>query len=308
MNGKRYSPRSVLDNLTKLFRTQFPALLLDQHGSKPAAFVHKHITPFIFVDVHEISASGTRSTKAMVTEWYGQGDVLTYLRRNPSASRIALVSKAGLSKRVLMLSSQAVQVSKALEHLHSFDIIHGNIYPVPYNEGSRAVYLSANHLHSYRVTFLLQTRDMLPSPISRFTPSQVKRCSVFSQMHHFRYENLLPTSRQSPYPLGRISPWSARKLWTSILSRRLYLRLVVDILRLAFTDHLSQIFIGRTPLCEPNPEEDLLGRHFNINSSINEIICDELRQLLGSCWARDPVARPSMSQVADTLDDIELYH
>lgn len=48
--------------------------------------------------------------------------------------------------------------------------------------------------------------------------------------------------------------------------------------------------------------EDLLGE-FRDKS-----ICDELLQLLQSCCVRDPAARPSMSQVADKLDDLEIYY
>jgi serine/threonine protein kinase len=113
------------------------------NGSKSAAFKHKHITPPAFVDVHEISARGTRSTKALVTPWYSQGDILGYINKHPGVSKIALVSDPTYNTPSLSLLSQVVQVSKALEHLHKFDIIHGNIYPVSHHNSSRILKLSS---------------------------------------------------------------------------------------------------------------------------------------------------------------------
>lgn len=93
--------RSILEDITEAFPSleQLLLSLLNFHASRPAAFTHRYITSSLFVNVHEISTRGIRSTKAMVTRWYGQGDVLTYLKRHPGASKFALVSKVALSKQ-----------------------------------------------------------------------------------------------------------------------------------------------------------------------------------------------------------------
>jgi hypothetical protein len=90
-----------------------------------------------------------------------------------------------IEQTILILFSQAVQASKALEHLHSFDVVHGNIYPVPCNECSRAVHLILTNCDHHRAISSSQTKDMLSSPMPRCTPSLVKRHSVINVMRYF---------------------------------------------------------------------------------------------------------------------------
>jgi hypothetical protein len=52
----------------------------------------------------------------------------------------------------------------------------------------------------------------------------------------------------------------------------------------------------------------MAGDPMEIIRPMGNIICEELWELWQTCWARDPAARPSMSEIADALEIIQLYH
>jgi serine/threonine protein kinase len=53
---------------------------------------------------------------AIATPYYGNGNINNYVRFHPSANRLDLVS----------------QIASALVHIHSKDIVHGDICPVSF--------------------------------------------------------------------------------------------------------------------------------------------------------------------------------
>lgn len=249
------------DAAVKVFRTgdgweELLLSLLNFHASRPAAFTHRYITSSLFVNVHEISTRGIRSTKAMVTRWYGQGDVLTYLKRHPGASKFAL----------------AVQASKALQHLHSFHVIHGNIHP-----GN---------------IFVTDDGHATITDVSVYT---------FARQVSFRLQ------ADAPFPPQDFSVYHSPELLSSAFVERTK---AMDVYSFALT--IFAMFTGRAPSrglsLEGRDAEDLQSRHIEIDWVTNEIIPDELLQLLQSCCVVNPAARPSMSEVVERLDYIELYH
>jgi hypothetical protein len=53
--------------------------------------------------------------------------------------------------------------------------------------------------------------------------------------------------------------------------------------------------------------EDLSSGPLEVSKPTNDIICEELLQLLQSCCVVDPAARPSISELAYRLEEMEIY-
>lgn len=71
----------------------------------------------------------------IVLDWMQNGEIMNYLRKNPGASRVNLVSPLVFTTQELRhpMSRKKVQVlgvTKALDYLHSHEVIHGDVKPV----------------------------------------------------------------------------------------------------------------------------------------------------------------------------------
>ena len=84
--------------------------------------VHENVLPFHGVDT-------STPQLALVHDWAQNGDITQYLKSNPGASRYELVKvhlwsvHDAFSDRFRKL----LQVARGLQHLHSLEIIHGNL-------------------------------------------------------------------------------------------------------------------------------------------------------------------------------------
>ncbi|TFK39263.1 kinase-like domain-containing protein [Crucibulum laeve] len=77
---------------------------------------HRHICRPILVDV-DVFMDGLitgRHLKGLITTFYHDGNILTFLKNNEKANKLQLI----------------LQVAQAIEVLHSLDIVHGNIHPL----------------------------------------------------------------------------------------------------------------------------------------------------------------------------------
>ncbi|KAF8067677.1 kinase-like domain-containing protein [Lyophyllum atratum] len=88
------------------------AFLSNQRLFSPAAYDHKHISPFFIEDVEENTSTGLEPGIALVRRWYHE-DILQFGSNNPGVAKIPLL----------------IQAAQAIEHLHDYDIVHGHIHP-----------------------------------------------------------------------------------------------------------------------------------------------------------------------------------
>jgi hypothetical protein len=73
-------------------------------------YYHEHISPIWSASVAILG----RALPAIATPYYGNGNIVNYVRLHPSANRLDLVR----------------QTASALAHIHSKDVIHGDVCPV----------------------------------------------------------------------------------------------------------------------------------------------------------------------------------
>lgn len=75
-------------------------------------YTHKYISPIWPTSV----AMAGHTVPAIAVPYYGNGNIVNYLHLHPSAERLDLVR----------------QTASALVHIHSKDVVHGNICPVSF--------------------------------------------------------------------------------------------------------------------------------------------------------------------------------
>jgi serine/threonine protein kinase len=83
---------------------------------------HPNLVPFKGVTLEPLQ---------LVSEWMPNGDLREYIKRNPNADRVSLVSlflctfAQHLTSPVP--SSQLLGIAEGLAYLHSYDVIHGDL-------------------------------------------------------------------------------------------------------------------------------------------------------------------------------------
>lgn len=74
------------------------------------------------------------SPNRIVLDWVQNGEVMDYLRRNPGANRIDLVSFSAFTteepRHSMSQKFQVLGVTKGLDYLHSHGVVHGDVKPV----------------------------------------------------------------------------------------------------------------------------------------------------------------------------------
>jgi serine/threonine protein kinase len=83
-----------------------------QERRSAVGYDHKHISPIWSASV----ATAGYTVPAIATPYYGNGNIINYVRFHPSADRLELIC----------------QTASALVHIHSKDVIHGDICPVSF--------------------------------------------------------------------------------------------------------------------------------------------------------------------------------
>ena len=87
---------------------------------------HPNIVPFLGV-------SESPAPLSMVSEWMPNGNVRAYVINNPEASRLQLVSPPEGRTKTALIKIQLLDISRGLSHLHSLDIVHGDLKGVRLN-------------------------------------------------------------------------------------------------------------------------------------------------------------------------------
>ena len=85
--------------------------MLQECGSA-VSYDHEHISPIWSASV----ATAGYTVPAIASPYYGNGNIINYVRFHPSADRLELLC----------------QTASALVHIDSKDIVHGNICPVSF--------------------------------------------------------------------------------------------------------------------------------------------------------------------------------
>jgi len=163
----------------------------------------------------------------------------------------------------------------AIAHLHELDVVHGNIYP-----------------------------DNL------FVTDQGHATVVDALVYTLAKQFLLPPDTNAPLALRGSSAYQSPELLSTTCAQPMK---ATDVY--AFASTVFAIFTGSAPFSAANScntgavaVEDLLSRHLQIKKPASGIMCDGLWELLQSCWACDPARRPTMGQIVDALEEIELYN
>ena len=85
---------------------------------------HTHIIPLFGVSFD----FDRPSTPCLVSPYYRNGNITTYLKKHPGVDKVVLVGhKSSQSKESAQKLSQITQVASALSYLHSRSIIHGDL-------------------------------------------------------------------------------------------------------------------------------------------------------------------------------------
>jgi serine/threonine protein kinase len=83
-----------------------------QKRESAAGYDHDHISPFWSASV----TTAEHTVPAIATPYYGNGNLIDYVRVHPSVDSLDLLR----------------QTASALVHIHSKNIIHGDICPVSF--------------------------------------------------------------------------------------------------------------------------------------------------------------------------------
>ena len=92
---------------------------------KSSAFSHPGLCPIW------ILASPNGPSPAVVMPWFGNGNVLEFMQRNPKADKLQIVRLCSVStSSCLTLSAQVKQLADVVNYIHANGEVHGNILPV----------------------------------------------------------------------------------------------------------------------------------------------------------------------------------
>jgi serine/threonine protein kinase len=83
-----------------------------QDRESAVGYAHENISPIWSASV----AMAGHTVPAIATPYYGNGNIINYVRFHPCADRFELVR----------------QTASALVHIHSKDVVHGDICPVSF--------------------------------------------------------------------------------------------------------------------------------------------------------------------------------
>lgn len=232
------------------------AFLSNQRQFAPAAYVHKYIAPFLIKDVEESSAAGLEPALALVRPWY-QEDILQYGNSNPSVSKIRLL----------------IQAAQAVEHLHRYDIVHGDIHPgnIFITDQGCATLADAS-VYTLACRFILHPLGRIP----------LQSSSIYQAP-----EFLCPGTEAFIQPA---KPSDVYALASVVLA--------------VFTGH-PPFYESLVRTTERAVAKIILNGHLDIPKP--DGIGNALWALLQQCWQRDPTARPSIGEVVTSLEDIDIY-
>ena len=64
----------------------------------------------------------------IISEWMSNGNLTAYVKSNPHADRISLVSSSFGPPLIMFLAfQQLVGVAEGLNYLHQYDVVHGDL-------------------------------------------------------------------------------------------------------------------------------------------------------------------------------------
>jgi hypothetical protein len=141
--------------------------MLQERGSA-VGYDHEYISPIWPASV----ATAGHTVPAIATPYYGNGNIVNYVRLHPSVDRLDLVR----------------QTAGALVHLHSKDIIHGNICPVSFASAVLPQFLGfvwtvANDWSCRKIYASLTTAQCGLQTLP-WTPSYARRATETIQAFH----------------------------------------------------------------------------------------------------------------------------
>lgn len=80
--------------------------------------IHPHVLPLLGVTVEPFQ---------LISDWMSGGDLPQYIRDNPGADRLRLVSVSCILYVPCSLRLQLSEVANGLSYLHSCNVIHGDL-------------------------------------------------------------------------------------------------------------------------------------------------------------------------------------
>lgn len=79
---------------------------------------HPHVVPFVGITLEPLQ---------LVSGWMPRGELRSYVKENPQANLISLVSQLLPTWDGASSSSQLLGVAEGLAYLHSCNVIHGDL-------------------------------------------------------------------------------------------------------------------------------------------------------------------------------------
>ncbi|KAG8690096.1 hypothetical protein FRC11_013846 [Ceratobasidium sp. 423] len=204
----------------------------------------------------------------MVSQWMVNGNLHEYMRKNPQFDRY----------------QTCMQVASALKYTHDNDMVHGDI----------------------KALNILVSSDG-SAQLADFSLSIMAEASlVFSETSNYAMSIRWAAPELLSEYATKSKPSDVYALGMTML-----VRLVHNSVTQSLTDEVQEIFTGSVPY----PQYELDGRMFGalLNGILPTRPVDQLKndergnmmwQLMVSCWDRDPAARPTASQVLESLGNI----
>lgn len=271
-----------------------------------SAIHHPNIAPLLGLTI--------TPTLALISPWYDQGNVRTYLNRNTRADRLQLV-RVGISPMRLPINENWIRlqlhdVASGLDHLHSQtpEIVHGDVKPV--SKTVKLPFPTLNHRLVPQENVLIGARG----------EALIIDFGLATVMEH---DLLYGTSHRQ----GGSVRWMAPELLMNVTKGRsrssdVYsfgglacevrtLQPAVERFREKWSLIRLQIITGVPPhatledpqiyfaVCNPNdpksPLEDT-SKYPQLEGAVGKMI--------SQCWCRSPERRPSMAELRRELDGL----
>ncbi|KAF9465099.1 kinase-like domain-containing protein [Collybia nuda] len=231
--------------------------LVAQYRANPVAYHHPNITLSVPGPLHEGISGPMRPTTALLSPWFTSEDILAYVQNGSVYSKIKL----------------AVQLAKAVEHLHNHNVVHGNIYPgnVFVTDQGKATLADACIFTLARLLYPDLTGSLVESSMYQAPEFLWPGTDAF----------VPPTTAMDVYALAStiFAILTESPPFQNVPSIRTVEQAVAKIYK-----------VGH--LCLPRPASGF---------------CDELWACLQSCWSKIPGDRPSIGEIVTALEYIELY-
>ncbi|KAG9105265.1 hypothetical protein FRC07_009442, partial [Ceratobasidium sp. 392] len=216
-----------------------------------------------------------RDQIGMVSMWMENGNLPSYLSRNPDADRCKIVRSVSHLAQIIHESSffeQSTQICEGLAYLHSCDIVHGDLKGLNVlisDSGTPMLTDFGNAILRDR-TLLFTATTVKASLSPRWTaPELLEGSSLYSM-------------EADVYALGMT-------ILETITGKVPYH---------GKTDHAVMFIVGFKQELPPRPEDVVPPYSAHSNN---------LWKLLVSCWSRRPNERPRAEEVADIIGTIQSH-